>query len=195
MKAVGRCLSTGRATESPVVDKLSEHLPAIITAAAQSLLGTFALLAVALSVLAYFFFAKARQKVKVGIFVLLFLGVVAFAAAMFRESAGGSITSPPAASAAPLSKEARTLLKGAAADPSGLVLFERFGASVDLHTNGQSLFTDKADHQALVTWEAALQELVKAGLFVDRGDRGEIYEITKKGYEESQRDNQNGRGR
>jgi hypothetical protein len=171
------------------MDKIIEHLPAIITAAAQSFLGTFALLSVALSVLAYFFFAKAREKVKVGVFVLLFLGVLGFATAMFRESAGSSVTSQPVVSTAPLSKEAKTLLKGAAADPSGLVLFERFGASVDLHTNGESLFTDKADHQTLATWEAALQELVKAGLFVDRGDHGEIYEITKKGYDEAKRDN------
>jgi hypothetical protein len=171
------------------MDKIIEHLPAIITAAAQSFLGTFALLSVALSVLAYFFFAKAREKVKVGVFVLLFLGVLGFATAMFRESAGSSVTSQPVVSTAPLSKEAKILLKGAAADPSGLVLFERFGASVDLHTNGESLFTDKADHQTLATWEAALQELVKAGLFVDRGDHGEIYEITKKGYDESKRNN------
>jgi hypothetical protein len=172
------------------MDKMFEHLPAIISAAAQSFLGTFALLSVALSVLAYFFFAKAREKVRVGVFVLLFLGVFGFAAAMFRESAGASITSPPAAStaAAPLSKEAKLLLKGAAADPSGLVLFERFGTSDDLHTNGESFYTDKADHQALATWEAALEELVKAGLLVDRGDQHEIYEITKKGYEESKRD-------
>jgi hypothetical protein len=63
------------------MDKIIEHLPAIITAAAQSFLGTFALLSVALSVLAYFFFAKAREKVKVGVFVLLFLGVLGFATA------------------------------------------------------------------------------------------------------------------
>jgi hypothetical protein len=179
----GSCQET-----SKNMDKIIEHLPAIITAAAQSFLGTFALLSVALSVLAYFFFAKAREKVKVGIFVLLFLGVLGFATAMFRES-GPSITSQPVASAAPLSKEAKILLKGAAADPSGLVLFERFGASVDLHTNGESLFTDKADHQTLATWEAALQELVKAGLLVDRGDHGEIYEMTKKGYDAAKRDN------
>jgi hypothetical protein len=171
------------------MDKLAEHLPSIISAAAQSLLGTFALLAVALSVLAYFFFAKAREKVRVGVFVLLFLGVLGFAAAMFRESGGASITPQPVVQAVSLSKEAKTLLRGAAADPSGLVLFERYGASVDLHTNGESLFTDKADHQALATWEAALEELVKAGLFVNRGDRGEIYEITKKGYDENTRKN------
>lgn len=165
------------------MDKLFEQLPAIITAAAGSNLGTFALLVVALAVLAYVFFAKAREKVRVGIFVLLFLGVLGFGIAMFRASAGVAVAAEPVSTVAPLSEEAKALLKGAAADPSGLVLFERFGASVDLHTNGVSLLTSKADHQVMVTWEAALQELVTRGLFVDRGGHGEIFELTKAGYE------------
>lgn len=165
------------------MDKLIERLPEIINAAAQSYLGTLALLSVALSVLAYFFFAKASEKVKVGIFVLLFLGVLGFGGAMFRASTGASISPQPAASIATLSKEAQILLKGAALDPSGLVLFERYGAGVDLHTNGISLLTSKEDHHALAVWESALQELVKDGLLVARGDRGEVFEITKKGYD------------
>ncbi len=171
------------------MEKIFEHLPEIITAAAQSYLGTFALLSVALAVLAYVFFSKAREKVKIGIFVLLFVGVLGFGTAMFRASAGASIAAQPVRSTASLSKEAKILLKGAAEDPSGLVLFERFGDSVDLHTNGVSLLTSKADHQELVTWEAALQELVKDGLFVDRGDHGEIFEVTKAGYEAAKRQN------
>jgi hypothetical protein len=165
------------------MDKLMEHLPEIITAAAQSYLGILALLSVALSVLAYFFFAKASEKVKVGIFVLLFLGVIGFGGAMFRASGDASMSLQPAASVDPLSSEAKVLLDGASLDPSGLVLFERFGAGVDLHTNGVSLLTSKEDRHALAVWESALQELVKNGLLVARGDRGEIFEITKKGYE------------
>ena len=133
------------------MEKLAESLPQIITAAAQSHLGILALLSVALSTLAFFFFAKASEKVKVGIFVMLFLGVIAFGVAMFRVS-----QHEPAPARAALSDEARTLLQAAAADPSGLVLFERYGAGVDLHTNGVSLFTDKQDHRALASWESAL---------------------------------------
>lgn len=165
------------------MDKLIEHLPEVIKAAAQSYLGTFALLSVALSVLAYFFFAKASEKAKIGIFVLLFLGVFGFAWAMFRESAGAPVTSKTVASEKTLSKEATTLLKEAAVDPSGLVLFERYGASVDLHTNGTSFLTSKEDHFALAVWESALQELVRDSLLATRGDRGEVFEITKKGYD------------
>jgi hypothetical protein len=160
------------------MDKLIEKLPEIITAAAQSHLGILALLSVALSVLAFFFFAKASEKVKVGIFVMLFLGVIAFGMAMFRVSREAS-SPPPAA----LSNEARILLEGAAADPGGLVVFERYGASVDLHTNGASLLTSKEDHRAVALWESALQELVDGGLLVARGERGEIFEITRQGYD------------
>jgi hypothetical protein len=164
------------------MDKLVERLPDIITAAAQSHLGILALLSVALSLLAYFFFAKASEKVKVAIFVLLFLGVFGFGVAMFRESHDSPVATPAA-----LSKEARILLKGAAADPGGLIMFERYGAGVDLHTNGVSLLTSKEDHRALAVWEAALQELVKNGLLVEHGERGEIFEITKKGYDVAER--------
>jgi hypothetical protein len=164
------------------MDKLVERLPDIITAAAQSYLGILALLSVALSLLAYFFFAKASEKVKVGIFVLLFLGVIGFGVAMFRVSDRSPISTQTA-----LSKEAKILLKGAASDPSGLVTFERYGAGVDLHTNGVSLLTSKEDHRALAVWESALQELVEDGLLVAHGERGEIFEITKKGYDVAKR--------
>ena len=163
------------------MDKLFEHLPAIISAAAQSYLGILALLAVALSVLAYFFFARASEKARVGIFVLLFLGVAGFGVAMFRAAPAGPLSTPAA-----LSKEAKTLLKQASLDPSGLVLYEKFGAGVDLHTNGVSLVTSKADHRALAQWEAALEELMQQGLLVPRGSRGEVFEITKKGYDVAQ---------
>jgi hypothetical protein len=117
---------------------------------------------VALSVLAYFFFAKAHEQVKVGIFVLLFLGVLGFGGGMFRASTGTSISPQPAASTATLSQEAKTLLKGAALDPSGLVLYEQYGAGVDLHTNGKSLLTSKADHHAIAVWESVQNKRVRS---------------------------------
>jgi hypothetical protein len=174
------------------MDNLFTQLPHIIGAAAQSMLGTFALLVVALAVLAYVFFAKAREKVKVGIFVLLFVGVLLFGVAMFKVSTGMAMTNAPpstqTAAKPALSKEAKALLLGASEDPAGMVLFERYGAGVDLHTNDVSYLTDKGDHELMATWEAALQELVQAGLFAARGDRGEIFEITKAGYDAAKRE-------
>ena len=165
-----------------------ERLPEVITAAAQSHLGILALLSISLSVLAYFFFAKASEKARIGIFVLLFVGVIGFGAAMFRVNADSNASSRQGVDApASLSAEAMTLLREAAQDPGGTVFFERYGASVDLHTNGKSLFTDKADHRAMATWEAALEELVSAGLLTAPGEQGEIFEMTRKGYEAAER--------
>lgn len=168
------------------MDSLAQSVPEIITAAAQSHLGILALLSISLSVLAYFFFSKASEKIKVVIFVLLFAGVVGFGFAMFRVAQDPSTPTTPRAELS-LSTEAKTLLKGAASDPAGLVQFERYGASVDLHTNGISLLTDKSDHRVMATWEAALKELVDGGLFIAHGDKGEVFEITKKGYDVAQR--------
>lgn len=166
------------------MEQLFKSLPDIIKAAAQSQLGILALLVVALSILAYVFFARASMKVRIGIFVLLFAGVIGFGVAVLRAS--DPAVAPQAGEAraqkADLSSEARTLLTGAASDPGGYVLYEKFGAGVDLHTNGVSLLTDKSDHRAVARWEAALEELVGRGLLAARGDRGEIYEITNKGY-------------
>lgn len=166
------------------MDALFKSLPDIIKAAAQSQLGILALLVVAISLLAYVFFAKASEKSRLGVFVLLFLGVVGFGVAMFMASSGqASVPAADRARTVALSAQARTLLEGAAADPQGLVLYEKYGAGVDLHTNGVSLLTDKRDHRAVAAWEAALQELADAGLLAARGDRGEVYEITRKGYD------------
>ena len=163
------------------MDQLFKSVPEVIKVAAQSKLGILALLVIALSILAYVFFAKASAKIRVGIFVLLFAGVVGFGAAVVRESP--SVTTLEIASVPPLSSEARRLIAAAAADAGGTVLYEKFGEGVDLHTNGESILTNKADHREVATWEAALQELTDRGLLVERGKSGEIYEITKKGYE------------
>lgn len=175
------------------MDKLIEHLPQIIAAAAQSYLGILALLSVALSVLAYFFFAGASEKVKVGIFVLLFLGVVGFGAAMFRAAEKAPPVAQPQPSppispqptpnpVAALSKEANLLLKEAASDPAGIVLFAHYGGGVELQTNDKNLITDQS-RRAVAVWESALQELLDHGLLVERGQKGEVFEVTKKGFD------------
>src|SRR6476646_7813032 len=55
-------------------------IPGIIKESATSPLGIFALMIVALAILAFFFFKDAGTKVKLAIFLLLFLGVAVFAA-------------------------------------------------------------------------------------------------------------------
>ena len=177
------------------MDKLIEQLPQIITAAAQSYLGILALLSVALAVLAYFFFASASEKVKVGIFVLLFLGVAGFAAAMFRAAptpAGPAHDTSPQPAPDPLaslSSEAKRLLKEAAEDPAGVVQFAHYGMGGELITNDKNLLPDnnRTDPRATAAWEAALKELVDGGLLAARGTSWEIFDVTKKGYDAADR--------
>ncbi len=177
------------------MDKLIEQLPQIITAAAQSYLGILALLSVALAVLAYFFFASASEKIKVGIFVLLFLGVAGFGAAMFRAAptpAGPAHDTAPRPAADPvasLSTEAKLLLKEAAQDAAGIVQFAHYGTGDELVTNDKNLVPDnnRADPRATAAWEAALKELVDGGLLAARGTSWEIFEVTKKGYDAAKR--------
>jgi len=122
------------------MDQLFKSLPDIIKAAAQSQLGILALLVVALSILAYVFFAKATVNVRVGIFVLLFAGVVGSASRCFVHwMPTCHRRRVPAHRRVVYRRRARALLTAAAADPGGYVLYEKFGASVDLHTNGVSL--------------------------------------------------------
>jgi hypothetical protein len=167
------------------MDKLIDHLPQIITAAAQSYLGIMALLSVALAVLAYFFFASASEKVKVGIFVLLFLGVAGFGAAMFRAAPPQPAPDPLAS----LSSEAKQLLKEAAADPAGIVQFAHYGTGDELVTNDKNLLPDnnRTEPRATAAWEAALKELVDGGLLTARGTSWEIFEVTKRGYDAAER--------
>ena len=171
------------------MDSLTANLPEIIAAAAQSYLGILALLSVALSVLAYFFFASASEKVKVGIFVMLFLGVVGFSVAMFRSAAsaqadqaadGKAASTQPAATS--LSKDAEELLSEAVTDPAGIVMLVRYGEGIDLETNGKNFISDQT-RRTVAKWEAALQELVDGNLLIERGTQGEVFEVTQKGYD------------
>jgi hypothetical protein len=67
------------------VDKLIDKLPDIIREAAQSPLGIVALLVIAFSVLAFFFFRGATEKTRILIFSMLFLGVLGFGSALLEN--------------------------------------------------------------------------------------------------------------
>jgi hypothetical protein len=68
------------------MEKLFENAPEIISAAAKSPLGLFALMILVLAVLGFFFFRQASERTRVTIFVLIFVGVVAFGIAIFSAS-------------------------------------------------------------------------------------------------------------
>ncbi|GEM_PF-5361771 len=63
-----------------------QYIPDIIKEAATSPLGLLALMIIALAILAFFFFRDAPTKVKLSIFLLLFLGVAVFAAKVVSKA-------------------------------------------------------------------------------------------------------------
>lgn len=91
------------------------------------------------------------------------------------------ITSSDSA-AVSLSKEAALLLKEAAADPHGVVMLLHHLGGTDLQANGKNLITDRSRRTA-ATWESALRERVDEELLIGRGHKGQVFEVTKKGYE------------
>src|SRR5579864_6647375 len=58
--------------------------PDLVREASKSPLGVFALIVLALSILAYIFFRKSPVKIRVGIFALMFIGATAFGIAVMR---------------------------------------------------------------------------------------------------------------
>lgn len=56
------------------MEKIFDNIPDIISAAASSTLGIIALMVIALSILAYIFFDKAKEIIRISIFVLMFVG-------------------------------------------------------------------------------------------------------------------------
>jgi hypothetical protein len=80
-----------------------------------------------------------------------------------------------------ISSEAQTLLVEASNDPNGSILYVKYVGGTDLQSNGKSFIPNK-DRRTIAKWESALQELVDEALVVARGYKGEMYEITSKGY-------------
>jgi hypothetical protein len=73
-----------------MMNRFFENVPNIIGEAARSPLGLLALMIIALSVLAFFFFRSSSDKVRAAMFVLLFVGVVCFGVAAVRSIPSGS---------------------------------------------------------------------------------------------------------
>ena len=80
-----------------------------------------------------------------------------------------------------MSRDAQTLLKEASLDSQGTILFLRTLGGTTIQTNGKNLITVN-EHREVAKWEAALNELLNAGLIQDQGYKGEVFEITDEGY-------------
>ncbi len=84
-----------------------QNTPNIIAEAAKSPLGIFALMIIALSILAFFFFRASSDKIRASIFFLMFIGVVSFGAATLHSvpSTTPVAVSPPTHETAPPKQE------------------------------------------------------------------------------------------
>jgi hypothetical protein len=81
-----------------------------------------------------------------------------------------------------LSPDAAALLVETAKDEGGILLrIETFGG-LEISTNGRSFSAD-GDARSEARWEEAFAELRKRGLIRDKSNKGEVFGITKLGYE------------
>lgn len=81
-----------------------------------------------------------------------------------------------------LSKEAIVLLKEAVQDRNGYVTILKGLNHTLLQTNNKDFITDQSP-RSIAIWEDALNQLVVNDLLVERGSKGNIFQITKQGYE------------
>lgn len=81
-----------------------------------------------------------------------------------------------------LSDEARRLLKEASLDSNGTIMHLRHMGGTDLQTNGKNLIEDQ-NRRTVAKWEVALQQLLDEDLVIERGYKGEIFEITERGFQ------------
>ncbi|MES3675895.1 hypothetical protein QC589_08065 [Halomonas elongata] len=105
-----------------------------------------------------------------------------FTSTHWADDAAEPLPLPDTARLPQLSDEARLLLKEASHDENGVIMHLRHMGGTDLQTNGKNLIDDQS-RRTIAKWEAALQQLVDEDLVVDRGYKGEIYEITERGFQ------------
>ena len=81
-----------------------------------------------------------------------------------------------------MSMEARIMLKEASLDAHGSILYLRDTGGTDLQTNSKNLIQSR-ERREVAKWEQALKELVNLKLVVERGHKGDFFEITNLGYQ------------
>lgn len=80
-----------------------------------------------------------------------------------------------------LTDEAKELLKAAATDERGAIIKAAYIGGRVIQAGGKSFGGERGRDSA--KWEAALDELESTHLVVGRGEKGQIYELTHRGWE------------
>ncbi len=100
----------------------------------------------------------------------------------WREGIVGVATEPKTKStSSELSTEARQLLKEAAAG-KGNIIHSRYLGGEDIQVNEKNLLPDN-EPRTVAGWKGGIEDLLRRGYIKDRGNRGEIYQVTREGYE------------
>jgi hypothetical protein len=81
-----------------------------------------------------------------------------------------------------LSEEAFFILKEASQDSNGVIIHVSTGGGTSIQTRGKNLIPEQS-RRIVAKWEAALKDLISYELIVDKGYKGEVFEITDKGYQ------------
>jgi hypothetical protein len=81
-----------------------------------------------------------------------------------------------------LSDDAQSLLKAAANDAQGIIMVSHYlgGSSVSA---GSKEFAKEEDRRSVARWMAAVEQLYELGLTRDMNGKGEIFELTHRGYD------------
>ncbi len=66
------------------MDNIVKHIPEVIEKASRSLLGVFSLMVIVMAIIGILFFKNASELTRIGIFVMLFSGLVMFGFAFFK---------------------------------------------------------------------------------------------------------------
>ena len=81
-----------------------------------------------------------------------------------------------------LTNEGRILLKEASLDSHGHIICMRAIGGTFIQTNGKNLVASN-ERREIARWEAAIEELMRNDLLIERGHKGEIFELTNLGYQ------------
>lgn len=81
-----------------------------------------------------------------------------------------------------LSEEATIILKEVSKDKNGIIMYLRSSSGRSVQTNSKNLIPDQS-RRTVSKWEFGMDELIAYGYVVDRGHKGEVFEITSQGYQ------------
>ncbi len=82
-----------------------------------------------------------------------------------------------------LSNEARDLLLEAVEDPHGSVLRVMTFSGLTVQANNKNMVSAPRDGRCQAVWQGAIEKLVDNDLIADRGYEGEVFRVTREGYE------------